>query len=127
MVDVDPLALGLAAVELGAGRTRADQEVDPRVGLVLRATKGTRVESDVALAEVHARDERSVDAVRARIGSAFTIAESSEKRGPLVLETIRARLDFERSDIISSIPDQPADAARAMVWAGYEPFAIAVP
>ena len=43
------------------------------------------------------------------------------------LETIRARLDFEQPDVVSSIPDQPADAARAMAWLGSEPFAIAVP
>jgi pyrimidine-nucleoside phosphorylase len=90
VVDVDPLALGLAAVELGAGRTRADQRVDPGVGLVLRATKGTRVDAGAPLVEVHARDERWIDVVRARIGSAFRIAESPEKRGDLVLETIRA-------------------------------------
>jgi hypothetical protein len=43
------------------------------------------------------------------------------------LETIRARLDFEQPDVVSSIPDQPADAARAMAWLASEPFAIAVP
>lgn len=90
VVDVDPLSLGLAAVELGAGRTRADQAVDPSVGIVLKATKGTRVATGDALAEVHARDERSFDAVRARIAAAFCISETEETRGPLVLETIRA-------------------------------------
>jgi len=43
------------------------------------------------------------------------------------LETIRARLDFEQPDVVSSIPDQPADASRAMAWLASEPFAIAIP
>jgi protease YdgD len=43
------------------------------------------------------------------------------------LQTIRARLDFDPTDIVSSIPDQPADAARAMAWMALEPFALAIP
>jgi hypothetical protein len=43
------------------------------------------------------------------------------------LAAIRARLDFEQPDVVSPIPDQPADAARAMAWLASEPFAIAIP
>ncbi len=86
--DVDPLALGLSSVELGAGRARADQAVDSAVGLVLRATKGMRVEKGAPLVEVHARDERAIDAVAQRIASAFRIGDAAVERGPLVLESI---------------------------------------
>ena len=41
------------------------------------------------------------------------------------LATIRARLDFE--DVVTSIPDQPADTARVMARLASEPFAIAIP
>ncbi|MGZ5966948.1 MAG: thymidine phosphorylase [Polyangiales bacterium] len=90
VTDVDPLALGLAAVELGAGRTRADQAVDPAVGLVVRATKGTKVSKGEPLIEVHARDRASFAAVEARVVAAFGIGDSPVARGPLVFETIRA-------------------------------------
>ena len=52
--------------------------------------------------------------------------EGLASEGLASLETIRARLDFE-PDVVSSIPDQSADAARAMAWLASEPFAIAVP
>jgi protease YdgD len=52
---------------------------------------------------------------------------SSNGEGIASLETIRTRLDYDQSDIVSSIPDQPADAARAMAWLASDPFAIAVP
>ena len=44
------------------------------------------------------------------------------------LETIRARLDFEQPDVVSSIPE-PAEkpATNAMAWLASEPFAIAIP
>jgi len=90
VVDVDPLALGLAAVELGAGRTRADQAVDPAVGLVLRATKGSRVEANAPLVEIHAQDEATIDKVKARIAKAFTLGDARVERGPLVIEAIRS-------------------------------------
>jgi hypothetical protein len=36
-------------------------------------------------------------------------------------------LDFDQPDVVSSILDQPADAARVMAWLASEPFAIAIP
>jgi pyrimidine-nucleoside phosphorylase len=89
IVDVDPLALGLAGVEMGAGRTRAEQAVDPAVGIVLRATKGVRVEAGAPLCEVHVRSDAAFDAVARRIAGAFTVGDTQVARGPLILETIR--------------------------------------
>ena len=40
---VDALDIGLAAVAMGAGRTRADQAVDPAVGITVLAKPGARV------------------------------------------------------------------------------------
>ncbi len=89
VVDVDPLCLGLAGVELGAGRTRTDQAVDHAVGLVLRAPKGTEVRVGDPLIEIHARDAAAVAAVERRIASGFTIGEAAVARTPLVVEALR--------------------------------------
>jgi pyrimidine-nucleoside phosphorylase len=90
VADVDPLSLGLASIELGAGRTRADQTVDPAVGLLLRATKGERIEVGAPLVEVHARTREAVTAVTTRVKNAFVIAERATPRGPLVIDVLRA-------------------------------------
>ncbi len=89
VVDIDPLALGLAGVELGAGRTRAEQAVDPAVGLVLRATKGSRVSAGQPLIEIHARDQAAAARVTERVLGAFRIDDDAAARGPLVLEALR--------------------------------------
>ena len=71
-----------------------------------------------------------VEASAGEPGDACAVASNAEdtaSEGMASLQTIRARLDFEQPDIVSSIPDQPADAARAMAWLGSEPFAIAIP
>jgi thymidine phosphorylase len=63
------LAIGIAALELGAGRHTKEDVVDHAVGVVCRAKRGDGVEKGQVLAEVHARDEQSarrgVDAVQA--------------------------------------------------------------
>ena len=53
---IDARALGVAVVELGGGRRRADDLVDPAVGLAALAAIGTRVEKGDAIAMIHARD-----------------------------------------------------------------------
>jgi protease YdgD len=53
--------------------------------------------------------------------------EAMASEGLASLAAIRARLDFKQPDVISSIPDQPADTARVMAWLASEPFALAIP
>ncbi len=89
VADVDPLALGLAAVALGAGRSRADQPVDPRVGMVLRAVRGAAVTVGDPLVELHVAKPADVELVRARVEGAFRIDEAAPAPRTLVLETVR--------------------------------------
>ena len=48
-------AVGLAVVELGGGRARAADAIDPAVGLTELAPVGAEVGPDAPLARVHAR------------------------------------------------------------------------
>ncbi|NUP05537.1 MAG: thymidine phosphorylase [Polyangiaceae bacterium] len=84
---VNALELGLSAVALGAGRTRADQAVDHGVGIDLQKKAGDEVRPGDVLAIVHARNASDVPV--ARIRSAFTIGEAPELP-PLVLGRIVA-------------------------------------
>jgi pyrimidine-nucleoside phosphorylase len=69
VVRLGALAVGNAALELGAGRRTKDDAVDHAVGVVCRVKRGDAVASGGVLAEVHARDDESagvaVDAVQA--------------------------------------------------------------
>jgi pyrimidine-nucleoside phosphorylase len=82
---IDPLELGLAAVSLGAGRTRADQAVEHDVGIELAVRRGAKVKKGVTLARVHARTKPAAKALEARVRAAFTIADASFPPPPLVL------------------------------------------
>ncbi len=86
---IDALELGLSAIELGAGRTRADQAVDHGVGIDLRKKPGDAVSAGEVLAVVRARNE--LEAPLARISAAFSIGPAAPPVEPLVIGRIDAR------------------------------------
>ena len=71
---LDARAVGVAAVELGAGRKRLGEPVDPAVGFVLRCRRGDRVERGETLVEIHARDPDSAEAARRRLIGALELS-----------------------------------------------------
>ncbi|MBL8742949.1 MAG: thymidine phosphorylase [Myxococcales bacterium] len=82
---IDALELGLSAVSMGAGRTRADQRVDPGVGIELAKKPGDRVSAGDVLALVNTREAGTapVDRIRA----AFTVGAAPEAL-PLIIDRI---------------------------------------
>jgi pyrimidine-nucleoside phosphorylase len=86
---IDAHALGLLAIELGAGRTRADQRIDPAAGFELLATVGTKLSAGAPLVVIHAASEARARAVEERVRAAFTLSGRAPRRRKLVLERLR--------------------------------------
>jgi len=85
---VDALEIGLAALELGAGRIRKEDRVDPAAGLVIQAPVGAQVRAGDPLAVVHARSHEVVEKVAARIRNAWRLGEREVRRPPHVLARV---------------------------------------
>ena len=85
---IDALAVGLAGVAMGAGRTRADQAVDFGVGVTLAKKPGERVEKGEIVATLHLREGQDKDALASRISGAFTLGEEAPTVLPLVVGRI---------------------------------------
>ena len=85
---LDAEQIGLAAVELGAGRARKEDAVDPAAGLLLFKRAGEPVREGDVLAELHSSSEARLDAGEARVLGAARIGETDVARKPLVLERI---------------------------------------
>ena len=85
---LDAGLVGLAAVELGAGRARKEDAVDPAAGLLLRKRPGDTVRAGETLAELHAASEELLDAGAARFRQAVAIADAAPPDRPLLLERI---------------------------------------
>jgi thymidine phosphorylase len=87
---IDAREIGLAVVELGGGRRRAADTIDPAVGLTDLVGLGAEVAAGAPLALIHARDEAGAAAAAARLAGAYQISDVAPRRGPVVIERIVA-------------------------------------
>jgi pyrimidine-nucleoside phosphorylase len=78
--------VGWAVADLGGGRTRIEDAIDPAVGLVWKKRAGERVETGDLLCEIHHARGRGLDACRARLAAAVAIGARAEP-APLVRAT----------------------------------------
>ena len=83
------LAVGVAAMRLGAGRIAKDDTIDHAVGVVCLRKRGDRVEAGGVLAEIHAQDEASADASAADVLGAYDLSEEEPTPAGVILDTLR--------------------------------------
>jgi pyrimidine-nucleoside phosphorylase len=82
------LPVGIAALELGAGRVRKDEAIDHGVGVVCLRKRGDRVERGEPLAEIHARTDEAADAASRRVLAAYELGESAPAERPILLDLV---------------------------------------
>src|SRR5690348_80870 len=85
---IDALEVGLSAAEIGVGRLRKEDKVDPAAGFVIEAQVGARVRKGDTLVVVHARSQELVDRVATRVRNAWRIVDHEVRRPPHVLARV---------------------------------------
>jgi pyrimidine-nucleoside phosphorylase len=85
---IDALEVGLAGLELGVGRKKKEDAVDPAAGIVIQAPVGGRVRDGEPLAVVHARTEELARSVIPRLQKAWRLSPHEVKRPPHVLARV---------------------------------------
>jgi pyrimidine-nucleoside phosphorylase len=85
---LDARGVGVAALDLGAGRRRKGDPVDPAVGIVLRARIGDRVPAGAPLAEVHARTEEGWREAAERLRALYRLSAEPVERPAARFETV---------------------------------------
>ena len=88
VASIDTRAVGLAVVALGGGRTRAEDPVDPAVGLTRILPVGAEVRRGEVLALVHARTDAVASAAANAVESAYAIGEIRSAASKAVLRRI---------------------------------------
>jgi pyrimidine-nucleoside phosphorylase len=86
---VDARGVGRAAFVAGAGRRRAEDPVDPGVGVTLRVKVGAQVHAGDELALLHHRGVATDEALRLLTG-AFAVGDEAGPAAPLVRAVIGA-------------------------------------
>jgi pyrimidine-nucleoside phosphorylase len=86
--DVNAMGIALAALRLGAGRTKSDAEIDHAVGMSALVKIGERVELGAPLCRIHANDMNALTEAKAMIAEAIVVGEERTERARLVGEVI---------------------------------------
>lgn len=81
--------LGLAVVELGGGRRRAEDGIDYAVGLSDFAPLGQRLAAGDPLCCIHARSEAEANRAEVQVLAAYQIADEAPPTTPAVVEYVR--------------------------------------
>lgn len=85
LVATDVRAIGLAVIALGGGRRRAEDRIDPRVGLTEVLPLGSSVRRDQPLARVHAASQADAEAAVAALQAAMRIEEEkTQEPAPVI-------------------------------------------
>ena len=85
---IDALALGLVALDLGAGRQRKEDKIDPGAGLNIHAPVGNHVALGDPLVHVHSRSPELAEKVAARLRAAWKLSPGKIERRPHVLARV---------------------------------------
>ncbi len=84
----DTRAVGLAVIELGGGRRRVEDSVDPAVGVAGILPRGQAVSAGDPIAVVHAADAAGADTAVALLQKAFVIGQTEPEASPVVQRRI---------------------------------------
>jgi len=85
---MDARLIGEAAHRLGAGRNRAEDAVDPAVGIVVLKKTGDRVAESDVLFEIHANDPARIDSALDKLDDAFEIVSDPPARPALIMDRL---------------------------------------
>jgi thymidine phosphorylase len=88
VVAIDVRSIGLAVVELGGGRARASDTIDPSVGLAELQPIGAEVGPEAPLARVHARSGDEAEAAARRLRAAYSLSDAK----PTLADPVVARI-----------------------------------
>ena len=88
IASMDARALGLVVVELGGGRRRAGDTIDPRVGLSDIRPLGSLLRAGDPLLRVHAASAAQAQAACQSLLASITLADDAPPVGPVVIETL---------------------------------------
>lgn len=86
---IDALEIALAAVDLGAGRSKKGDAIDPAVGVTLERKVGAATQPGEPLAHVHARTEATAARAVERVKAALTIGPTPVEPPPHIRRVIR--------------------------------------
>ena len=88
VTDLDAGLIGRAAVRLGAGRDKVDDDIDPAVGIMIPATVGDAVRAGDPVLRVKYRSRAKLDDALPLLMEAVGVGASPRPRVPLIIDEV---------------------------------------
>lgn len=98
ITEMDTFALGMVAVELGAGRRAKEDEVDPAAGFILHKKIGDAVKEGETIAVLHTNKKEMLDTAGTSLLEAITINDSEPAGKKLITHRIDSSGVHEYAD-----------------------------
>ena len=85
---IDNYRVGLAALELGAGRKTMGDKIDPKAGLIFKVKIGDNIKKDDLIAELHSQSMDKISTAKEMILNAITYSKQKTTKPKLIKKTI---------------------------------------
>lgn len=86
---VDNFALGMSALELGAGRRTKNDKIDPAAGIIFRPKIGDKIKKGEEIAQIFTNRKEKVDEVVKMISESITISKQKVNSVKLIKKVIK--------------------------------------
>jgi pyrimidine-nucleoside phosphorylase len=85
---IDARTVGQAAMLLGAGRKKKDDNIDLSVGLILRKKIGDQIDVNDTMATIYYNNVESFNLIKESVPKAFYITDKKTSKKPLILKVL---------------------------------------
>jgi pyrimidine-nucleoside phosphorylase len=86
--EIDTLAIGNAIVEIGGGRTRADDKIDHAVGYACLAKLGEPIRTGDPLGVLFCRKQEQADSIRTKLAAAYKLSPKNNQNQPQLIQHV---------------------------------------
>lgn len=88
LTSIDTEKLGLALIDLGAGRRKADDQIDPSAGIEMCVRVGDYIEKGQPLLKAYCSSKAWTDEVHTYLKNAFAVSNDAVQALPLIAQVI---------------------------------------
>ena len=85
---IDNYEIGIAGAVLGAGRTKIDEKIDPKAGIIFYPGIGDKIKKGDLIAELHSSSKEKINEAAEKIYSALYFSDQKVKKLKMIKKTI---------------------------------------
>lgn len=86
---IDNYEVGMAALELGAGRKTKEDVLDPKAGIIFHPKIGDKINKGDIVAELYCDSRNKIQSAKERIVSSIELSENRVRKPRLIVEVLR--------------------------------------